>query len=144
MSLSTPQQIQERLEAEFPQFPDPTPDGALRELDRIARELDMRSKQLHWLEKQLEPVEERYEEFIANHEVGLWLKSESEGNKLPPTEKMRIRMAHLEIDAALLGEYNGLLKKRKRLESRIKSLGKQADAQRSVLSALKVEAEARG
>jgi hypothetical protein len=130
VSLSTPQQIQERLEAEFPQFPDPTPDGALRELDRIARELDMRSKQLHWLEKQLEPVEERYEEFIANHEVGLWLKSESEGNKLPPTEKMRIRMAHLEIDAALLGEY--------------KSLGKQADAQRSVLSALKVEAEARG
>lgn len=131
MSLSSPQQIEQG----------PTAQGALAELDKIARELDQRSKQLHKVEADLEPIEIEYEAFMADFEIGLWQKHEDEGAKLPP-EKLRVRLGHKAIDPVLYGRYVGLINSRKRLEKRISSLGKQADAQRSVLSALKVEMEA--
>jgi phage shock protein A len=106
-------------------------------LDQMADELDKLSKELGQTERQLGPIEASYEKFLDTYETGLWDKHVA-GDKLPP-EGLRVRLAHRAIDAQLLGEYSELIRKRKRLEKRIKALGAAIDAQRSILSALKQE-----
>lgn len=111
-------------------------------LDEQAKELDQRSKQLHTIECQLEPVAERYQKFVDDFEVGLWQRSQDEDDFRLPSEALRLKLAHRAMDPALLGEYVGLNKTRKRLEQRIRDLKAVVDAQRSILSALKLEQEA--
>lgn len=113
-------------------------------LDEHARELDMRSKELARVERDLEPVEEEYRRFVDDFEIGLWQRSQDEEGFKLPSEALRLKLAHKAIDPALYGRYVGLVKSRKRLEQRIRDLKTAVDAQRSILSALKLEMEATG
>lgn len=117
-----------------------TPQEVMHSLQKISDELALRSQQLYELDLALEPVEGQYEEFVDEYELGLLRKSETSDYKLP-SEALRLKMARREMDAALLGRYEGLKRKRKRLEDRIRNLGKEADSRRSILSALKVISE---
>ena len=117
------------------------PASVMARLDDLAAELDMRSKELAEAERQLEPLEAQYEEFVGDWESSLWNESMHGDTKFPP-EKLRLRMAHQAMDPTLLGAVNAGQAKRKRLEKRIGSVKVQVDAQRSILSALKVEREA--
>jgi hypothetical protein len=122
-----------------------TPVEAMDKLDVLATELDMRSRELADVERKLEPTELAYQAFVDEFEVGLWTKYEDSEykTKLPPAP-MRLKLAHKAMDPELLGRYVGLVNSRKRLEKRISALKAAVDAQRSILSALKVELEATG
>lgn len=122
-----------------------TPVEAMERLGEIVDELDTRSKELADVERRLEPTEIAYQAFVDNFEIGLWRKHEDSeySVKLPP-EPMRLKLAHAAMDPELLGRYVGLVNSRKRLEKRLSALKAAVDAQRSILSALKVEAEASG
>jgi len=111
-------------------------------LTAIAGELDDLCSRLAQVQRDLEPVEREYEQFVANFELGLWRKAESGEIKRLPGEALRLKMAHLEMPAELLGRREGLRQSEKRLIKRISTLKAAADARRSVLSALKVEMEA--
>lgn len=117
------------------------PGTVMAKLDSLAAELDELSKALAETERQLEPVEAKYEEWLSDYEANLWEESQLGDQKFPP-EKLRLRMAHRAMAAELLGSFNALRAKRKRLEQRIGSIRVQVDAQRSILSALKTELEA--
>ena len=75
--------------------------------------------------------------------TGLWAKHIEDGAKLP-SEEIRLRLARKDMPPKLLGEYTDLKAQRKRLENRIRDIKTQVEAQRSILSALKTEAEASG
>ena len=117
------------------------PGSVMVRLDTLAAELDVRSKELAETERRLEPVEAQYEETLSDWETALWEESQTTDTKFPP-EKLRLRMAHRAMNATLLGAFNTKQAKRKRLEKRIAAIKVQVDAQRSILSALKAEAEA--
>lgn len=120
-----------------------TPAEAMDRLSLLADELDQRSRELADVERRLEPIEIAYQGFVDEHEVGRWVKHEdSDGKVKLPSEAMRLKLAHKDMDPALLGRYVGLVHSRRRLEKRIAALKVQVDAQRSILSALKAELEA--
>lgn len=122
-----------------------TPVEAMDKLDQQAMELDHRSWQLADTERKLEPIEVEYQRFIDDYEIGLWTKYEDSEYKIKlPSEAMRLKLAHKAMDPDLLGKYVGYVNSRKRLEKRISALKAAVDAQRSILSALKVEMEASG
>ena len=110
-------------------------------LRESADELDALSRKLHISEVELEPTEREYRTFVDNFEVGLWKQHQDEGAKLP-SEALRVKLAERAMPPELLGRYVGLVMARKRVEKRIRDLRSTVDAQRSILSALKVEAEA--
>jgi hypothetical protein len=112
-------------------------------LDSQALELDKLSKDLADVERRLEPAEIAYEEFMAAFEEGLWEAHVTDGAKFPP-EKLRERMGRHAMDPELLGRYTLLINSRRRLKDRIGSVKVGVEAQRSILSALKVEMEASG
>ena len=114
------------------------PGSVMVKLDTLAGELDLASKSLSSTEESLERVEASYEEVIGDWEANLWEESQTQEVRFPP-EKLRTRMAHRAMSPELLGSYNSLTAKRKRLERRIASIKVQVDAQRSILSALKEE-----
>lgn len=118
-----------------------TPAEAIATLDGIAREMDALSASLAKLEREYEPVERAYEDFLSDYETGLWAQHVDNGAKFPP-EKLRVQLAHRAMDPNLYGKYFAYTKSRKRMDKRISALKAAADAQRSILSALKVEAEA--
>lgn len=118
-----------------------TPGEAIATLDGIARELDAISAALAKLEREYEPVERAYEDFLSDFETGLWAKHVDDGDKLP-SEKLRIQLAHRAMPTELYGKYFAFTKSRKRMEKRIGALKSACDAQRSILSALKMEMEA--
>lgn len=118
-----------------------TPAEVMERLAQLAEELDQRSLELGDVERRLEPAEMAVQAFVDDFEVGLWTKHENEGTKLP-SEALRLKLANKAMDPALLGRHQGLLHSRKRLEKRIAALKSQVDAQRSILSALKLEMEA--
>jgi hypothetical protein len=113
----------------------------IAKLRECADELDGLSRRLHTTERDLEPVEREYRKFVDDFEVGLWKQHQDEGKKLP-SEALRVKLAEREMEPALLGRYVGLVMARKRAEKRIQALRATVDAQRSILSALKVEEEA--
>lgn len=113
----------------------------IAKLRECADELDGLSRDLHTTEINFETVEREYRTFVDDFEVGLWKQHQDEGKKLP-SEALRVKLAEREMDPALLGRYVGLVMARKRAEKRIQALRATVDAQRSILSALKVEAEA--
>jgi len=121
---------------------DVNPIDILDELYEHAAEIDSLSKRQANVERQLEPVELEYERFVTAFEQGLWVKH-LEGEKFPP-EKLRMRLAHQQMPPPLLGSYTSLHAERKRIEKRISALKMTVEAKRSILSALKLEAEAAG
>lgn len=118
-----------------------TPAEARARLDEIALELDQRSKELADVERQLEPVAISYQTFVDDYEIGLWTRHEDEGAKLPSAD-LRLKLAHRAMNQSVYGRYVGLTNSRKRLMARIGVLKAEVEAQRSILSALKVELEA--
>lgn len=115
---------------------------ARRKLSELARELGARSQDLALVSRNLEPVEDEYRTFVDEFELGLLKRSEDEdGYRLPPAA-LRLKLAHSAMDPALLGRYIGLTKSRERLVQRIRDLKHEAEAQRSIVSALKAELEA--
>jgi hypothetical protein len=119
-----------------------TPAEVMATLDTLAREVDQRSRELADVERTLAPVEDRYDDGYEDFIGGMF---DSEDGKRLPGEDVRRALYHRDLrakDAALLGEYRKLNRSRKRLEKRIQSLKSAVDAQRSILSALKVELEA--
>ena len=115
----------------------------MERLDELSRELDRLSKELGETERELVPVEEAYEKALDVFECGCWDRHVKDDAKLPSGE-MRLRLARREMNTKLLGQHASLLAKRKRLEKRIGSVKSLVEAQRSILSALKLEAEAAG
>lgn len=114
---------------------------AISALREYASELDKASRALTQIARDLEPIEDKYREFVDNFEIGLWTKHEAQGSKLP-SAAMRLKLAHRAMSPELLGEYVGLTAARDRGRKRISDLKASVEAQRSILSALKVEVEA--
>jgi predicted nucleic acid-binding Zn-ribbon protein len=117
--------------------------GARAELERIARELDERSKSLWNTEIELSKIREVYDDEFAEYETE-WYGRYKAGEDKWPGEETRHRVFRQEKlkGSEWVRRMLFLERKRDRLEDRIRTLGKEADAQRSVLSALKVEMEA--
>lgn len=114
----------------------------MEKLEDLAKDLDERSEQLHTVERALEPIEEQYRQHVDSYEIALWQRSQDEEGFKLPSESMRLKLAHRDIDQALYGRYVGLVKARKRLEQRLRDIKAEVEAWRSILSALKVEMEA--
>lgn len=117
------------------------PIDCMEKLDTMAMELDSLSKGLAETERQLEPVEKEYTDFVDDFETSLWDRHRDDGEKLP-AEAMRRKLARRGMKDELRGRHDALTAKRKRLEKRIATLVREVSAQQSILSALKVEAEA--
>lgn len=117
--------------------------SCMNKLDAFAEELDTLSKGLAEVERKLEPIEYAYEEFVGEYEIFLVEQAQEKGEK-PPAERLRERMALKAIPREVLGPYQTLTAKRRRMEKRISAIKAGIEAQRSLLSAYKVEAEASG
>lgn len=117
------------------------------ELDKLSNELASTERLLGgWTNpdgQRVMGIEEEYETFLDRWETACWDRHEKDDAKLP-AEKMRLRLARREMPSELLGKHTELLAKRKRIEKRISALKSEIEAQRSILSALKLEAEASG
>ena len=121
--------------------------GAIEALDRLdghAKELDKLSTDLAEIQRRLEPIEKEYQDFVDDFEVGLYLKSEEIDGRRLPSEAMRLKLARREMAPELLGRRDGLVRKRERMKQRIGDLKAIVEGERSILSALKTEAEAGG
>jgi len=119
-----------------------TSQEAMDRLDGISREMGALSGALHKVSQLLEEADKPYSEFVDVFEVGLWLKCQEDDGPRWPSEAMRVKLARREMPAELLGRRDGLVRKRDRIKQRIADLKAMADADRSILSALKVEIEA--
>ncbi len=117
-----------------------TPVEARGRLDQLARELGSLSSKLAECERDLEPIQEQYQRFVDDFETGLWFAHETQGSKFPP-EAMRLKLAHKAMAPELLGSHYALTNMRKRLLQQMRSKGREIEAQRSILSALKAEME---
>lgn len=117
--------------------------SCMNKLDAFAEELDTLSKGLAEVERKLEPIEYAYEEFVGEYEIFLVEQAQEKGEK-PPAERLRERMALKAMPREVLGPYQTLTAKRRRMEKRISAIKAGIEAQRSLLSAYKVEAEASG
>lgn len=122
--------------------------SALRNLDRISRDIGAKASELHEVNMEIEPLEAWWEEYLGDFEAALLAS-----DRRMPSEKTRDRQCRRQLlrDETPLGQgtyadharyYFQLQAKRARLKERIANLKAEADAQRSVLSALKVELEA--
>ena len=115
--------------------------SAMTRLSKIASEMGSLSQALHEVEKRMEDIDARYEDHVSDFEVGMFDRYDAGEGKWP-SEETRERLARRTMDADLKREHDRLHAARARAEKRIRHLTKEADAQRSVLSALKVEMEA--
>jgi hypothetical protein len=121
-----------------------TPQQALSRLDDHSIELGKLSGALFEVNQRLETVEREYQDFVDDFEVGLWLKSQEDDGPKLPSEALRSKLARREMAPELLGRRDGLVRKRERIKQRIGDLKMEIEADRSILSALKLEAEASG
>lgn len=133
-----------------------TPIEALGRLETTAGELDALSKALTAVSRELdgvdvngnplpEPgVEQRYQDFVDAYEVGLYEQCQADDGPKWPGEAMREKLARKDMAPELLGRRDGLVRKRERLKRRIGDVKVIIEAERSILSALKMEAEASG
>jgi phosphoenolpyruvate-protein kinase (PTS system EI component) len=110
-------------------------------LTEISNELLTLSQALQQVEKRLEPLERSYEEDFADFEAGMFKRYE-DGEGKWPGEETRERLYRRTMPQESRQELMRLQAARKRAEKRISSLKAAADAQRSILSALKTELEA--
>jgi phosphoenolpyruvate-protein kinase (PTS system EI component) len=115
--------------------------GTTATLTDISNELLTLSQALQQVEKRLEPLERAYEEDFSDFEAGMFKRYE-DGEGKWPGEETRERLYRRTMPQEQRQELMRLQAARKRAEKRISSLKAAADAQRSILSALKVELEA--
>lgn len=115
----------------------------MERLDAFAVELDELSKGLIVTERRLEPVEAQYTEWLEDYEIHLVEQAQEAGEK-PPAEKLRETMARRSVPKEIASEYLSLVSKRRRMEKRISAIKTGIEAQRSLLSAYKMEAEGSG
>src|SRR4051794_16885281 len=115
--------------------------SCMRALDGIARELDSLSKSLAAVERTLEPAQRVYEDGFADFEAGMFDRYEKGEGKWPG-EETRERLYRRTLPPDTRMALDKLHASRRRMEKRIGALKSASDAQRSVLSALKVEMEA--
>jgi hypothetical protein len=113
--------------------------AVMGKLDTLAVGLDTLSKELGEAERLRAQAEDDYEDFIDNFVAGLY---EQSGNKRLPGEDVRRSLAHKAMPAETLGQYRTLTRRAERLRRRIADVKVQVDANRSILSALKLEMEA--
>lgn len=117
---------------------------ALRRLNDLADELGRLSTHLARVERDLEPIEDEFTRHVDDFELGLYQRSiEEDGFKLP-SEALRHKMAVRSLPPELYGRRTALVRSRDRMVQRIRDLKVEIEAQRSILSALKLEAEAAG
>lgn len=123
----------------------PVSDAAtcMARLDGFAEELDTLSKGLAETERKLEPLEGAYAEFVDDYELHLVEEANEKGER-PPPEKLRETMARRACPSEIAAPYLALSAKRRRLEKRISAIKTGIEAQRSLLSAYKLEVEASG
>jgi hypothetical protein len=110
-------------------------------LIRSAEELDHLSKSLMDVELELAPIERELEIFVADFQVALYEEHRDSGERLPSSE-VRVALAHRAFDRDRYNRYLALRAARVRGRQRISDLKGIVDAQRSILSALKIEVEA--
>ena len=111
-------------------------------LNEHSLELGRLSAALLTVNQLLETADGKYQAFVDEFEVGLWLKAqETDGPRLP-SEALRIKLARQEMPAELLGRRDGLVRKRERIRQRIGDVKSMVVADRSIVSALKSEMEA--
>ena len=115
----------------------------MNRLDAFADELDTLSKGLTETERKLEPVESAYMECVDDYEILLVEQAQEKGER-PPAEKLRETMARRAVPKDIATQYVSLMAKRRRMEKRIGSIKTGIEAQRSLLSAFKLEAESSG
>lgn len=115
---------------------------AKNRLRQLSNTLGEWSRALAQTSKDLQPVENDYHKFVDDFELGLLTRSEDEDDYRLPSAALRLKLAHRAMDPDLLGRYMGLTEARRRQLQRIRDLGKEIEAQRSLLSAAKVEMEA--
>ena len=116
----------------------------MRDLNHMAQQLAHLADLSAKVERDLDATEREYQQSVDDYEIGLWQRSEDEEGFKLPSEALRLKLAHRNMDPALLGRYMGLKASRERLDKRLRNLRSQIEAQRSLLSALKTEAEAGG
>jgi hypothetical protein len=104
-------------------------------------ELDNLSKALMNAELELAPLERELEVFVSDFHVALWEEYRDKGER-PPASEVRIALAHRAFDRDKYNRYLALKAARGRAKQRISDLKGVVDAQRSILSALKIEVEA--
>lgn len=119
-----------------------TPIEILDRLDGHSVELGQLSGALLEVNQRLEQVDGEYQKFVDEFEVGLWLQAQEDDGPKLPSEALRLKLARRAMDADLLGRRDGLMMKRERIRQRITDVKAMVEADRSILSALKVEAEA--
>ena len=117
------------------------PQDVLRRLDGHALELGELSAALLKVNRALAEADRDYVAFVDDFETGLWLKAQEDGGRLPSGE-LRVKLARKSMAPELLGKHDGLVMQRDRIKQRIGDLKVIVEAERSVLSALKVEMEA--
>lgn len=117
------------------------PQDVLQRLDGHALELGRLSAALLKVNRALAEADRDYTSFVDDFETGLWLKTEESGKRLPSAE-LRVKLARKAMAPELLGHHDGLVMQRDRIRQRIGDLKVIVEAERSVLSALKVEMEA--
>ena len=126
-----------------------TPQEALADLETARNELGQLSDALFQIGLALdgqggEPgVEQQYQDFVDEYETGMWLKAQDGGPKLP-SEALREKLARKAMDPNLLARHDALIRKRQRIRQRISDVSKIIEANRSILSALKEEAQGAG
>ncbi|MDE2103212.1 MAG: hypothetical protein KGL39_38555 [Patescibacteria group bacterium] len=127
-----------------------TPQEALQQLEDARDELGKLSDALYQISVQLdgkdnEPgVEQQYQDFVDEHETGQWLKAQDDDGPKLPSEALRLKLARRDMDPVLLARHDLLIRKRKRVQQRISDVSKIIEANRSILSALKEEAQGAG
>lgn len=124
--------------------PQATPQEAMNKLDELRWELGNVANALAQIERQLEPVEEEFSKLIDDFELGLYTRSIEDDDFKLPAEKLRAKMAVRAVPPEIYGKRTALVNARDRASKRIGTLKIEVEAQRSILSALKEEAQASG
>lgn len=114
---------------------------ASRTLMVKAQELDDLSKHLTLVEKELGPLEAELTLHEEGFEASCWDRHVKEDEKLPP-QKTREALARRAFDATKYSRILALRAARALTKRRIGDLKEIVDAQRSIVSALKLELEA--
>jgi hypothetical protein len=115
--------------------------GCIVKLDDAAAELGRLAGYLADVERKLEPLQEVYEQGFGDFEAGMFERYEKGEGKWPG-EETRERLYRRTLPPEARQQIDQLVASRKRIEKRLSSLKAEVDAQRSILSALKVEMEA--
>ena len=117
------------------------PATVMNELNALASESGDLAGKLHKLQRAFEPIEEEHDNFVSDFVTGLWAQH-CDGKAKWPGEEVRLMLARQAMPPDLYGRYTAHKKSIDRIRTRMRSLRLEADARRSILSALKEEMQA--